>query len=278
MANDNTPAVSPLQMHAELAAALLRAIADPGNCPQVGNDRAERSISEWSRDAVMKTLVDDGWIVPGVPPCRQVLADARQLHDEIVLTKLVARFFRVIILGAVIIPDTPAAMDWLRDYIDGTHTVHGPLGRPMLWPDRLPAVTALLRDWGFQPTPTQPPYVSMRPGGKMLDLEMPEPGAPDPRMVEPIDPDVEMRMGSLLDGITQGVTCQAVDRTTAIRAMVAAYKSSLGVTIHERQAEALKQLRDHQEQADPDGARVTVSREAVDIVLEYFNGAIWNGS
>jgi hypothetical protein len=174
--------------------------------------------------AVIAVLIRDGWVIPGCPPAKQILSDARQLHEEVVLTKLVARFMRVMILGAVIIPETIATMNWLRDYIDGTHRAHGPLGRPMIWPDRLPTVQQMLREWGFQPTPTHPPYVSLRPGGQMAPLDIGlEPDAPDPRSFPPIDDALELRLSSLLDSFTAGVTCSAVDRTTALRAMAAAH-------------------------------------------------------
>ena len=62
----------------------------------------------------MDVLREGGWIMPGVPPVDQVLADARRFSDELVLTKLVARVFRTLILGGLVIPETPQAMNWMR--------------------------------------------------------------------------------------------------------------------------------------------------------------------
>jgi hypothetical protein len=172
--------------------------------------------------AVIEVLHEGGWVVPGVPPVNQVLADARQFSDELVLTKLVARVFRTLILGGLVIPETPQAMNWMRGYIDGDDRRHGPLGKPMVWPDSLPTVTQLLRDWGFQPTPTPVPYVSLRPGGP-LTRSAPDPTAPDPAMVSPVPQGRESTMGGLLDETAGAIGVLAVDRMTAIRAMSAAF-------------------------------------------------------
>lgn len=230
------------------------------------------SVEECATNAVIAVLREDGWIKDGVPPVVQVLADARQFSDELVLTKLVARFFRVMILGGLIIPETPQAMDWLRDYIDGVHSVHGPLGKPMLWPGRLPAVCDLLRGWGFQPTPTNPQFVSLRPGGAMAPIAMPDPQAPDRASVQPLADFMAQLMGTLLDAHTGGLTVGAVDRGTALRAMAAAFAAGQEAGPTETDPviiAALRQLRDHQRQADEGGERVTVSRQALDEVLAY---------
>lgn len=201
-----------------LTANILAIIASEGNEPE--------SVVAGK---IVRLLVDNGIVMHGVPPVQQVLADARQYSDELVLTKLVIRFFRVMILGAVIIPETPAAMDWLRDYIDGTHKVHGPLGKPMIWPGRLPQICDLLRGWGFQPTPTNPQYVSLRPGGKMMPLpEFLDPQAPDPHSVEPMDERsdaIAAALGKLLDAKVGRPGIMAFDRATVLRAMKVAYES-----------------------------------------------------
>jgi hypothetical protein len=257
-----------------LAVQLLRAIADPGNVPAPGNFKGDRTVSEWSRDSVVAVLTEGGWIMEGVPPVQQVLAQAEAYSDELILTKLVARFFRVMILGALIIPETPQAMDWLRDYIDGIHKVHGPLGKPMLWPGRLPAICSLLRDWGFQPTPTNPQFVSLRPGGAAFakSVAMPDPAAPDRDSVAPLDPRRALTMASLLDSFTDGVSCMALDRSTVLRAMSAAFDR--GATHFDATPimPALHQLRDHQQQATEDGSMVTVSRQAIDEVIAHLAG------
>lgn len=98
-----------------------------------------------------------------LPPSFVIMADARRFYDRMTLAELAVRLFRTLILGKIIVEDTPAAMDWLKDWIDGTHRGHGPIGNPMVWPDRLTFVANLLREWGFQPTPTLPPYVAKKP-------------------------------------------------------------------------------------------------------------------
>lgn len=263
----DTPAPAPEAMTADLTAMLLRAITDPGDV--VGVKFSDDRVIDWQVLAVRTVLREGGWIMDGVPPVRQVLADARQYSDELVLTKLVARFFRLMVLGAVIIPETPAAMDWLRDYIDGTHRVHGPLGKPMIWPGRLPAIEQLLRGWGFQPTPTTPQYVSLKPGGVMAPLDLPDPQAPDPRSVVPIAEQRERNMGALLDSTAGGVNIMAVDRMTAIRAMSVAFDRGATHFDATPVIASLHQLRDHQQQASEDGSMVTVSRQALDEVLNH---------
>ena len=98
-----------------------------------------------------------------LPPVPQIVADARQFAEQWMLAELVARLFRRLILGGLVLPETPAAMDWLRDYIDGNLHGHGPLGRPMIWPEKLPGLCNLIRSFGFQPTPTVPQYVMRMP-------------------------------------------------------------------------------------------------------------------
>lgn len=165
MANTETkPLVPPPADPPEpLEKLLLRAICDPGHFPVEDNPRGERTLQEWQRDAVITLLNGGGWVLPGVPPVSAVLADAQQFAERTILAELAVRLFRVLVLGNVILPDTPNAMNWLRDWIDGTLEGHGPIGKPMIWPDRLPAVAQLLRQWGFQPTPTVPPYVTRIP-------------------------------------------------------------------------------------------------------------------
>lgn len=91
-------------------------------------------------------------------------AAAGHFAQRVILSELACRLFRTLVLGNIIIADSPAAMDWLRDWIDGNLEGHGPMGSgPMIWPERLPAVCTLLRGWGFQPTPTLPPYVTRQP-------------------------------------------------------------------------------------------------------------------
>jgi hypothetical protein len=98
-----------------------------------------------------------------LPPSPIVARDAQRFAERVILSELVVRLFRTLVLGNVVVEDTPKAMEWLKDYIDGAVRGHGPIGQPMIWPDRLPFVVGLLRQWGFQPTPTVPPYVTRKP-------------------------------------------------------------------------------------------------------------------
>jgi hypothetical protein len=109
-------------------------------------------------------LADLGIIVEGVPPCRKVLADAQTFAERTILAELVVRLFRFFVLGSIVLPDTPAAMDWLKTYIDGVG--HGPLGAgPLRWPGMIPSAINVLTQWGFEPTPSTPAYVIKRRGG-----------------------------------------------------------------------------------------------------------------
>lgn len=148
---------------APLEEQLLRAISDPGQFPLADNAKGERTVSEWSRDAVVQVLHGGGWVIPGAPPASRLLDDARQFAERTILSELAVRLFRTLVLGNIVLPETPAAMDWLKEWIDGSRQGHGPIGKPMIWPDRLPGVANLLRQWGFQPTPTVPPYVMRQP-------------------------------------------------------------------------------------------------------------------
>ena len=264
--NDPLPTPEPETKAADLGALILTAIADPGSV--IGMKPEESRVIDWQAAAVAHVLRDGGWIMAGVPPVRQVLADARQFSDELVLTKLVARIFRSLILGGLVIPETPQAMTWMRTYIDGDDRRHGPLGKPMVWPDSLPTVVQLLRDWGFQPTPTPIPYVSLRPGGPAT-RSAPDPTGPDPAMVKPVPTRRELQMGSLLDETAGAHQIMAVDRMTAIRAMSEAFDRGCTHFDVTPILAPLTQLRDHQQQADEGGERVTVSRQALDEVLAH---------
>ncbi len=212
-----SPRLAPEVSLAQLQTAIRAAVSRYGSGPL-----SVRVLDE-TTDAVMALLRNDGWIKDGVPPVVQVLADGQQFSDELVLTKLVARFFRVLILGGIVIVETPAAMEWLKDYIDGTHRVHGPLGKPMIWPGRLPSIVQLLRDWGFQPTATNPQYVSLRPGGAMLPATAPDPQAPDRASVPVLEDRRAANMGALLDEVVGHPGALALPRSVVLRAMSAAF-------------------------------------------------------
>lgn len=101
-----------------------------------------------------------------LPPAPQIARDAQHFAERVILAELGCRLFRTLVLGNFVHTESPAAMTWLKDWIDGTLEGHGPLGGPMIWPEKLPFVAGLLRQWGFQPTPSLPPYVTRNPQAK----------------------------------------------------------------------------------------------------------------
>lgn len=140
-----------------LAQEILRAISDPGQFPYPDNPKGDRTVSEWSRDAVMQLLVDSGNVLPGCPPAARMLKDAEQFAGQLQLAMLCVRLLRML-NTRIVTPETKGLERWLNDYIDGKN--HGPIGKPMLWPGGLPGLSQQLRDWGFQPTPTRPAFVA----------------------------------------------------------------------------------------------------------------------
>lgn len=113
-----------------------------------------------------------------LPPSPQIARDAQHFAERVILAELAVRLFRTLVLGNFVVAESPAAMTWLKDWIDGTLEGHGPLGGPMIWPEKLPFVVGLLRQWGFQPTPTLPPYVTRNPNarnGAQVRSPMPDP-------------------------------------------------------------------------------------------------------
>jgi len=108
-------------------------------------------------------LIGLGIVVEGVPCARTLLSDAQTFAERTILAELVVRLFRFYILGNVVLPDSPLAMDWLKSFIDGTG--HGPLGAgPLRWPRMVPSACKLMETWGFEPTKSDPPYVIKRRG------------------------------------------------------------------------------------------------------------------
>lgn len=111
---------------------------------------------------VADALISAGLVVEGAPPARKILTDAQTFAERTILAELTVRLFRFYIMGSLVLPDTPAAMDWLRSFVDGTNG-QGPLGAgPMLWPVMIPSAASLLTRWGFEPTPSVPAYVIKR--------------------------------------------------------------------------------------------------------------------
>ncbi len=111
---------------------------------------------------VAQFLTRNGLVIDGVPACRRVLLDAQTFAERTILAELVARLFNYFVLGSIVLPDTPAVMDWLKSFINGSPD-QGPLGRgPMLWPVMCPSADRILRKWGFEATPGPIPYVIQR--------------------------------------------------------------------------------------------------------------------
>lgn len=126
---------------------------------QLGSN--DHDVSDWEKgfaSAIMQLLNERGHYLPGCPPAEQILADARQFAEEVVLSKLTVRLLRMGRASGIMTPETKGMERWLNDYIDGRH--HGPLGKPMLWPSGLKGLAGQLREWGFEPTATRPPFVA----------------------------------------------------------------------------------------------------------------------
>lgn len=108
-------------------------------------------------DAIMQLLMDRGHCLPGCPPAAVILEDAKQFAERLTLSNLALRLLNMLAWSNVQTPETVPARKWLEDYLEGRN--HGPVGKPMLWPARLPGLCHLLTEWGFEATPTMPPYV-----------------------------------------------------------------------------------------------------------------------
>ncbi|MFL6864059.1 MAG: hypothetical protein ACJ8DZ_13780 [Allosphingosinicella sp.] len=108
-----------------------------------------------------------------LPPSPVLAQDARHFAERVILAELAVRLFRTLVLGGLIIDESPAAMTWLKSWIDGGVN-HGPMGvGPMLWPNHLPVIAGLLRQWGFQPTPSLPAYVTRQPARRGVPTRKP---------------------------------------------------------------------------------------------------------
>lgn len=110
---------------------------------------------------IVEQLVEQGHIVPGCPPALQILKDAQQFAGQLALSNLATRVYRMVKMTHIVTPESAGTEKWITDYLDGKN--HGPIGKPMLWPRQLPGLAQLLRDWGFQPTPTKPAFVARMP-------------------------------------------------------------------------------------------------------------------
>lgn len=106
-----------------------------------------------------------------LPPSTVIARDAQHFAERVLLAELAVKLFRTLVLGNFVVEESPRAMEWLKDWIDGTMEGHGPIGGPMIWPEKLTFVCGLLRQWGFQPTPTLPQYVMRKPKGPAPTVE-----------------------------------------------------------------------------------------------------------
>lgn len=109
-------------------------------------------------DQVMNLLNERGHYLPGAPPAAVILQDAKTFAERLTLSNLALRAFAMLGSLSLDTPETQPAKRWIVDYIEGKN--HGPVGYPMLWPAQLPGLAHMLREWGFEPTPTVPAYVA----------------------------------------------------------------------------------------------------------------------
>lgn len=108
-------------------------------------------------DSIMHLLNERGHYLPGCPPAAQILKDAEQFAGQFMLSMLCVRLLRML-NTRIVTPETKPMERWLTDYIDGKN--HGPIGKPMFWPQNLPGLAQQLRQWGYAPTETRPPFVA----------------------------------------------------------------------------------------------------------------------
>lgn len=148
---------------------------DQDEAPRQLRDQIEEVISAFDDDklrasGVMALLNETGHYLPGLPSADVILNDARRFAEELTLSNLALRLIRMTIMTGILTPESKGSERWLRDYLDGRN--HGPVGKPMLWPAKLPGLAGLMRDWGYKPTPTKPAFVTR-------DLDKPEGPQPD---------------------------------------------------------------------------------------------------
>lgn len=121
----------------------------------------DEPVSDWEKgvaDAIMAKLNERGHYLPGAPCAQIILNDAKSFAERLTITTLALRLLNMLAWANVETPESKPARQWLDDYLEGKN--HGPAGKPMLWPVRLPGICALMREWGFEPTPTMPPWVA----------------------------------------------------------------------------------------------------------------------
>ena len=122
-----------------------------------GDEEADQACRDQA-DAVTHLLNELGHYLPGRPPAAVILDDAKQFAERLTLAQLALRILNMLAWSQLQTPETKPARKWLDDYLEGKN--HGPVGKPMLWPHQLPGMAQMLRDWGFEPTPTKPAFVA----------------------------------------------------------------------------------------------------------------------
>lgn len=98
-----------------------------------------------------------------LPPSFVVAADLRTMIERAMLMELALRVTNTYVLAGFQMPEGPAVVRWIRDWMSGTNPPHGPLGGRMIWPANLMGLCNLLRDWGYSPTEqtrTEPSFVT----------------------------------------------------------------------------------------------------------------------
>lgn len=150
------PAVSLYDQVAETLLALRPAVgADLEQIDQATRDQAQ---------AIMHLLNEEGHYMPGCPPARQILEDAKSFAFQLMITMLALRVLNMLANETIATPESKGATKFINDYIEGKN--HGPAGKPMLWPKTLPGLAHLFRQWGYRPTDTTPAFVA-RGGGPL---------------------------------------------------------------------------------------------------------------
>lgn len=144
--------------------AFMAPVADPA-IPDLRDEIASKLAemgggvnSQQAANAIMGILNERGHYLPGCPPAQVILNDAKSFAERLTITTLALRLLNMLAFANVQTPETKGARRWLDDYLEGKN--HGPAGKPMLWPAMLPGISSLLREWGFEPTPTMPPWVA----------------------------------------------------------------------------------------------------------------------
>lgn len=115
-------------------------------------------LADEQANKIMAILNERGHYLPGAPCAQVILNDAKSFAERLTIVTLALRLLNMLTGLTLDTPETRPAKKWIEDYLEGRN--HGPAGKPMIWPLQLPGICALLREWGFEPTPTMPPFVA----------------------------------------------------------------------------------------------------------------------